>query len=689
MRPLHVCYHTYASEQQEQQGESDRPLESTSTATGTRAIARPRLFAWSRYHLGLTAIILLAAFLYFFRLDEGGYGNEYYAATAKSMLTSWHNFFFASFDPAGFVTVDKPPLGFWLQAGSAGLLGLSRFSLMLPQALAGILSVALLYHLVNRVFGPVVGLLAALAMVLTPIMVADSRVNDLDCMLLLALLLAAWAGTLAVEKSSLPLLLLCFGFVGLGFNIKMSQAFGVLPALCLLYLLGSPHGWWRRVMHLSLAAVVLLIVSLSWAIVVDLTPPDQRPYVGSSQNNTVMNLITQHNGLERLTQNAGPLGPGPGGGALAPPPGGPAPMITLPPGAQPLQVRPGPGGTGGGFEGGSPGPLRLFNRELGGQISWLLPLALLGIAVAAWQTRFRLPLGRRHEALVLWGGWLVGFGAVFSFASGLFHPYYVTMLAPAIAALFGAGLVAMWKDYHRHLWRGWLLPFALVVTAALQIPIVAYYPGWTTWLIPALGITSLCAATVLVVERWSGPFRRSALASGAIGVGVLALLIGPAAWSAATALARTGGVLPYAGPQLGNQPGNLPPPQGNLSATSKLVEYLQANRRGERFLAAVPGTQTAAPISLQTGQPVMAMGGFSGGDPILTADKVSKLVAEGMVRFFLITGAGPGSGSETSRWVQGNCKAVPSEEWQTGGPVDNLITGPPGSANMQLYDCAK
>ncbi|MDQ3870015.1 MAG: glycosyltransferase family 39 protein, partial [Chloroflexota bacterium] len=276
----------------------------------SQVLQRPRLSIPERvrsiggalrpHRLALAAILLLAAFLHFFQLDREGYSNLYYAATVRSMLTSWHNFFFASYDPGGFVTVDKPPLGFWIQAASAALFGFSGLSLLLPQALAGIASVGVLYRLVARTFGAAAGLVAALAMALMPVAVATNRNNTPDALLVLLLLLAAWAVVLATERGKLPWLLLGAVLVGLAFNVKMLQAYLAVPALWLLYLVAAPLRRRVRVAHLGVATIVLLAVSFSWAVAVDLTPAERRPYVGSSRTNSVVELILAYNGLGRL-----------------------------------------------------------------------------------------------------------------------------------------------------------------------------------------------------------------------------------------------------------------------------------------------------------------------------------------------------------------------------------------------------
>src|SRR5947209_1419109 len=253
---------------------------------------------WHRLALG--GIMLISIFMNFFQLGQNGFGNLYYAAGIRSMLDNWHNFFFVSYDPGGFVTIDKPPLGFWLQVASAKLLGFTPFSVFLPQAIAGVLSVLLLYYLVRRHFGVVAGLLAALALALSPISVVTNRNITIDSTLALVLLVGAWAVMRAAETGRLRWLLLSAAIVGIGFNVKMLEAYLVVPAYILLYLLAAPISIWKRVGHLALAGVVLLAISLSWALAVDLTPASLRPYVGSSQNNSEISLALGYNGINRL-----------------------------------------------------------------------------------------------------------------------------------------------------------------------------------------------------------------------------------------------------------------------------------------------------------------------------------------------------------------------------------------------------
>ncbi len=721
------------------------------------------------HRLALAAILALSAFLELFRLGREGFGNLYYAATVKSMLASWHNFFFASYDPGGFVTVDKPPLGFWIQAASAKLFGFHGWSMLLPQVFACVLCVALLYLLVRRAFGPVAGLLAALALAVTPITVATARNNTTDVLLVLALLVAAWAVCRATETGRLRWLLLGMILVGLGFNIKMLQAYLVLPALYLVYLM-APIRWWKRLFHLALATAVLLVVSLSWTLAVDLTPPEERPYVGGSSDNTVLDLVIGYNGLNRLLGNIG---------SMQAAPVGQQPVMT-PNDQQPQGVSDGqssvssvqqqsqPDGqtsTGAiaavGGENGAPGPLRFFNPQLAGQISWLLPLAGLGLLVAGRQTLSQPSAGaggavyrvlaalrqglsnggtpdvtRRRQALMLWGVWLLTTLVFFS-AAEFWHTYYLTIVAPPIAALVGAGAVALWQDYEHSRSYGWLLPIVLLGMAALQASILVDYPDWRRWLIPS--IAGLCAVATggLVVARLWPRFGSTSYPRILATVGVLALFVAPATWSIWTAWDAPGEMLPRAKPEpdpgSAGAPANAAPfgPNAGGSGVTKvhgpdeeadpeLVEYLLENRGESRYLVATQSSASASPIILSTGEPVMALGGFGGGDQILTADELSDLVSSGEVRFFLVmdmdeptggntsgnvlalpangqqpsdaTGAAPSgvAGPPTNDlmdWVRNNCEPVPPEQWRAADAEGEDPGEAAGDMGEKLYDC--
>ncbi|HEX7735365.1 MAG TPA: glycosyltransferase family 39 protein [Ktedonobacteraceae bacterium] len=639
--------------------------------------------------LALLAVMLTAIFVNFYQLGQHGFGNLFYAAGVRSMADSLHNFFFVSYDPGGFVTVDKPPLGFWLQTLSVKLFGFTPFSIFLPQALAGVLAVLVLFHLVRRHTGFMAGLLAALALALCPLSVETARNNTIDSTLVLLLLLAAWAMMLATETGRWRWLLLGAGLVGLGFNVKMMEAYLVVPAFGLLYLLAAPRTFWLRLAQLSVALLVLLAVSLSWALAVDLTPASQRPYVGSSPNNSEISLAFGYNGTMRLL----------GRGNQREDASARAPLSSDAEARdQSAQEENSTNPTEHfGMRNDSPGPLRLFNETLGGQISWLLPLALLALLALAWQQRPRFQLfqkDRQQQALLLWGTWLLTMGIFFSTAS-FFHAYYMTTFAPAICALFGIGIVVMWRDYQRANWRSWLLPGALVATVAEQIHFIISNPAWGTWLIPV--IASACALAILALAG-TRLRRRSAINSRALlpalACGLAALLLTPAIWSATPALQNAAIRTPSAGPaSLSDLARN------DQTASPALLSYLEKNEGRTTFLAATLNSMSANALILATNQPVMAMGGFAGSDPILTTGQLTGLISSGTVRFFLLNNPSRASAStrehatgaaRSGNWSGRNLQ-TPLTTWVTHhcSPVSpGLWQSSKANNTNRLYDCA-
>ncbi len=688
---------------------------------------------------GLLALTLMALslVLHLVNIESLGDSNPYYTAAVKSMLESWHNFFFAAAEPGGSVTVDKPPLGLWVEALFAYVLGVSGFSTSLPNILAGVLSVGLLYRLVEKQMGKLSGLTAALVMALTPIFLATNRNNTMDGLLVFTLLLAAWAFMRATEAGKLRWLLLGAFLVGLGFNIKMLQAFLPLPAFYALYFLGAKEGWFKKAFHLGVSSLLLAVVSLSWALMVDFVPAENRPYIGSSGNNTVMGLILGHNGAARLgnllgmgnTPQTGPQ-PAPPSEADAPPQPNPAPALSpgnpsagpsrplqgpppaaleacegqtpgatcsfsqpngnvlrgvciTPPNGNALACAPqgmtpgqapngqpnaGPnGGTPFSNETGSPGVFRFFVAPLSKQMSWLLPFALISVLLAVFGARVRFPLQAGiHQALVLWGGWLLTCLVFFSAVSGIFHAYYAIMLAPALGGMVGVGLAQFyrWSERSRPAAAG--LAVAAAVTLGFQFFTAAQYGAFSWWM---LGTGLLLGLGVLLAFV----SRRAAYA-----VILAAMLIIPAWWSGMTVLYSTNHNLPtaYEGRGGENRPASPMPPPGEQSSNDALLDFLQANTQGMKYLAAVPSSQQGAPLVLATGRPVLYMGGFGGQDDVVTAADLQAMVAAGELRYVLY-GGDRGQKAEIADWLSASCRAV------TGVPLPQ--TGP--GQGLTLYDC--
>jgi 4-amino-4-deoxy-L-arabinose transferase-like glycosyltransferase len=495
----------------------------------------------------------------------------------------------------------------------------------------------------------------------------------------------------------------------------MLQAFLPLPAFYLLYLLGARLRWWRRLLYLAVASVVLLAVSLSWAVAVDLTPADERPYIGSSQNNTVMELIVGHNGLKRLNlsqffdgggdaadsapaaagQAQGGPGNPPAGGQL--PPGGVPPRPgawlgrggsgNLPGGGQgnPLDGGPGnaPGGQGPGdgqgppgggpgggrnSEVGDPGWLRLFTEPLAGEASWLLPLALLGLPLALVVAGRPWPLTGKHLALVLWAGWLLPELVYFSFNSGLFHAYYLIMLGPPLAALVGAAVWALWRLWRRRPSLGWLVAaLAAAVTLAVQGITLANAVGYAAP-VQAVAVPLLIAGLGLLLAAGRRRGRRLAIAG--LALVLLSLVVAPALWSGLTTVNADPNVaLPRSGPDSGDRgataSADLLSPQQEV-----VLDYLLANTGADDYLVAGESSHDVSGYILATGRPALTFGGFNGGDEVIDAEGLAGMVAGGELRYVL-GGDLVRKKPEIGRWLEANCTVVQV----------------PGAGGMWLYDC--
>ena len=700
---------------------------------------------WDKIILG--AILLLAGFLTAYGLESQGYSNEFYAASVKSMLISWKNFFFVSLDPGGWVTVDKPPVSLWIQAAFAKVFGFHGWSLLLPECLAAVASTAVLYAAVRRSFGKAAGLIAALTLALSPIFIVVSKTNNTDAILILFMVLAAWALSKAVERGSLKWLLMAAVMLGIAYNAKTLEAFLILPALILAYLFGARLKWRTRAWHLALAAVVLTAVSLSWSVAVDLTPASERPYVDNSTTNSELELAFGYNGIQRITgQNMGGNGnAGMGGGftdgrnsfgtsaddtSTGATAGSPSAM----PGANTDASNtagennggrfpgsgggPGNGSSGGfggaampggnsGFRGGNAGgggngmfngggsasPLRMFNTTLGGQDSWLLPFGLFAMLALLLNTRRMTDAQerrRRWVALLLWGVSVLTMAGYFSVAN-FFHPYYIAAMAPFLAALVGIGTVEMARLYREAKIAGFLLPLALIGTAAVQLTMLRSYTAYASILTLPVMLVAGVPAILLIVAKPMGA-GRGKFGVVLTGIALAGLLTIPAVWTGYSVFTGSySASIPTAGPSAGEISFSLSGRMGGSQlsagytvsgADSALISYLEENNTGEKWLVAVPSASEAEPIILATGKPVMAIGGFSGNDNTLTVAKLEQLVKSGQLKYFLVGGEGRGTSSDVTAWVEKYGTAVDSGQW--GGTSSSGFGG--RSTSGTLYD---
>jgi 4-amino-4-deoxy-L-arabinose transferase-like glycosyltransferase len=594
--------------------------------------ALPKTRSWA-----LPLICLGAAVLYAWKIGDGQLGNTYYSAAVKSMTGGFTNFLFGSFDPYGVVTVDKPPMALWPQALSVLIFGYHGWALLLPQVLEGVAAVFLLHRTVRLWAGENVALLAATILALTPVTVIINRDNNPDTLLVLFLVAAAYALTRALEDGR-KWLWWCAFFVGCGFLTKMLQAWIIVPALVAAYLAGTTGPLKRRLLDILGAGAVLVVSSFWWIALHDWWP-GAKPYTGGSEDGSAWDLVFGYNGFGRLSGN------GEGGG-----------MMIMRNGQQTMSSF-----------GGDPGPGRMFNDLVGGQISWLLPLALLVLIV----------IGRRWRdaGWLLWGGWLLVTTAVFSFAGGIWHPYYTTAMAPAVAAVSAAGLALLWRHHRRT-----LLPAVIAVSAVWAFVLTSRdttFYGWTRWAV--LG-TAVAAIAWLVVA----PRRRAFVAA------LVPLLLTPAVWSLDAAQSTSAGTLPAAGPASG--PGAPPPPSSSGGPQPRLVlsggdgtttlsdeqrrilDY--ARRNGTEITLAVNAEAGAvAPFLIDSDATVIGMGGFGGRDDAPSVTQLDRWLAEGKLRFVL-SGAGTRPGparspaqDERQRWIEGHCTVVDPGAYGGSGPM--------------------
>jgi 4-amino-4-deoxy-L-arabinose transferase-like glycosyltransferase len=665
---------------------------------------------WAR--LSQLALLLATAGTYLYNLAASGFGNTFYAAAVEAGSKSWKAMLFGSLDPSNFITVDKPPASLWVMDLSARIFGFSTWSVMVPGVLEGVAAVALLYGAVRRVSNPACGLIAGGILATTPVAALMFRFDNPDALLVLLLVGAAYCMTRAIEKAGTRWMVAVGAVLGFAFLTKMMQAFTVVPAFGLVYLIAAPTTLRRRIGQLLAALASLVIAAGWWVAIVALTPVADRPFIDGSPDNSIWNLIFVYNGFGRLS------GSGSGNGAN--------------------------------FSG-TAGVFRLFNDLMGGQASWLLPAALVAIVAVLVARRYTPRTDPIRAAAIIWGGWLLVTGAVFSYGKGVIHTYYTVALAPAIAALVAVGAHELWKQ-RNEVWARLVTALAITGTAAWAWALLDRTPSWNPalrWIVVVAAVAA--AGLTLTAPSWrrNGRIGRglSVALAGLVGV---AFLTGPVAYAAATVATAHTGSIPSAGPTsaeaLGGGPGSqiggggspggarsgagggfggttapsgMPSISGGkhpsgganetaptaagaaksgtgsttrpsggrtamigessavpgggtagagagVTASAALVKALEADASAYKWVAAVEGSQSAASLELATsGDAVMAIGGFNneGGDLSLAAFKA--YVAQGDIHYYIGGSSGGGmpgamgvGNSAIATWVKAHFKAV-------------------------------
>ena len=616
--------------------------------------SRVRGVAVDRSTLAMGGVGALAAILYLWNLTLNGFANTYYSAAALAASQSWSAWFFGALDGGSFITVDKPPLSTMLMGLSVRLFGLSSWSVLLPEALLGVGSVVLLFAVVRRQFGTAAATIAGVALAITPVAALMFRFNNPEALLTFLLILTAAGAQRAIEGGRHRWLVLAGVATGLAFLAKYLQGFLVGPAIVLAYGIAANASVRRRIAGVVVFSATTLVTAGAWVAAVVLTPADMRPYIGGSSSNSVLDLIFGYDGLGRL------LGASSGSNA------------------------------GANFSGAA-GMLRLFNAELGGNIAWLLPFSAIALVAGLILTARARRTDLARAGYILWGGWLVVTGLVLSLMSGGSHQYYTIVLAPAVAALTGAGFMALWDLRDRFRFGGLALSGAILVTTALSSLLLSRTPDLLPWLAPAVIAIGLGSAAFIAVPELDSRKVGVMLA----GAGLAAILAGPAAFTFQTVTTSQQGSIVTAGPTAtvtdvlsgsstggmgggrgmapgggggtrgtpagfaGGQPGTA----SSSTSSGTLAEYLVANQGSATWVVAVSSAQSAADLELQTRLPVMSTGGWSGSDNALTLDELKSLVASGELRYFIVggqggMGGGQGGSSDVTAWVTANGTAV-------------------------------
>ncbi|MFF2085251.1 glycosyltransferase family 39 protein [Nocardia sp. NPDC058176] len=622
----------------------------------------------------LAVLLIGTAIAYLCNLSANGWANDFYAAAVQAGSQSWKAFFFGSSDAANSITVDKPPASLWVMGLSVRLFGLNSWAMLVPQVVLGVGTVAALWATVRRSFGPVAGLIAGAVLAVTPVAVLMFRFNNPDALLVLLMTGAAWAMTRAVADGRWRWLLLTGGLIGFGFLAKQLQVLLVVPALALTYLVAGPPKLGKRIAQLFAAGAAMVAAAGWWLLTVELWPADQRPWIGGSHDNSIIELTLGYNGLGRLNGNErGSVGPG----------------GELPPGGNGMW--------------GSTGITRMFDAAQGGQIAWLIPAALVAL-VAGLVLRGRAPrIDRKRAALILWGGWLLVTGLVFSYMAGIFHQYYTVALAPAVAALVGIGAVQLWGARDRW-WVRCTAALALGLTTATTWMLLsrsASFLLWLRWAVLVFGVLVTIAIAFPVARKHT------------VLVAVLAAFVGlsgPVAYSVDTLTSAHSGAIPTAGPSAGGMhgmggPGMRPGGDGRATAgrgiaggtdgafptqpdgqradgppgtatqgggvqsdagqrgqamggpggllggsrpSDRITTMLEQDGADYTWVAATVGSNSAAGYQLATELPVMPVGGFNGSDPSPTLEQFQQYVAEGRIHYFIAGGRGGPGGDSTS-----------------------------------------
>ncbi|WP_084531534.1 glycosyltransferase family 39 protein [Nocardia miyunensis] len=643
-------------------------------ASGTRPGRDPRTARPRWVRPGLAGLLIATAVLYLWGLSSAGWANPFYAASVQAGTQDWKALLFASLDPGNGITVDKPPAAMWVMALSGRIFGFSAWSMLMPEALIGVATVALLYGAVRRCAGYAAGLIAGAALALTPVAALMFRYDNPDALMMLLVVAAAYCVVRALRSpgtrwwsAGTGWLALAGVAIGFGFLAKMMQAFLVLPGLALVVVVAMPGGFWSRIGKLATAGLTVLVSAGWYVALVQVWPANSRPYIGGSTDNSLWDLAVGYNGLGRVLGNENKHHPAPAHPSASPGPtagtdGATAGTHAVAAHGTTAATQGSTAGTHGtaaaadgataathattaadahgaaahaaansphfgGMAHGGTGVLRLLQNSLATEFAWLVPAAVIGLLAGLWLTRRAPRTDPARAALILWGGWLVGTWLVLSYMSSSFHTYYTVELAPALAALGAIGGTLLWKRREHPSARVGLGAMS-AATGLWVYHLLDETPTWLPWLRWTLVIAGFAVAAVLILGATR--LRRFGVVTAA--VAVIAGLAGPAAYAVETVALPHGGGSPYSGPVRvrGNGFGHDPATKSAPRLDAMLSDA------DNRWAAAAVGSQQVSAIELRTGASLLAIGGFSGRDDSPTLAQFQQYVTAGEVHYFLM-----------------------------------------------------
>jgi 4-amino-4-deoxy-L-arabinose transferase-like glycosyltransferase len=579
------------------------------------------------------------------------------------MGQNFHAFFYNSIDSVGFISIDKPPLGLWIQVLFTKVFGFNGMAILLPEALSGVFSVYLIYKIINKRFGQIAGIASALVLALTPILAAVSRNNTIDGILLFMLILASNQTIKATEKSSIKHLIWASLFIGLGFNVKTLQAYMIIPAVYLTYFIFSKENISKRIISSAISIVILVMVSFSWVIAVDLTPAQNRPYVGSSGTNSELNLTFGNNGIGRLTSKKSsnvdnenkPTKENSKTNGQNPPPQQPNGDAKNGDTKENPPKRDNGNNVASSGEGGSTSIFRLYNDKIAGQISWLVFPALMVSLLCLYQLfKRKFEVNSKNITLFYFTMCFIPMFIYFSFSGGMAHRYYLCMLSLPISGLIGIGISFLIERCSQK--KNFIL-LIFVTSAVAQLYIQNLYKDWLNWLLP---LSSMIFLLSIVLMFWQ---IKNKVKNEIIILTMAVLLILPGIWSFTPIIYGNNAQIPIAGPELATQ-GDLFDRHPDLS---DLITFLKENKGDTEYIASVPSAMDmGAELILQSGEPVMVLGGFNGGDNPLNLEEYKSMISAGKIKYAIITqnkDKKPSANTEKlgesiNDWIIENCTPV-------------------------------